>query len=137
MRKYLVIKKINKKSFLTILIVFLLLISIGRLYEYSMEMYENKKFKQPGRLIDVYDHKMHIFTQGVGEYSVLFTVGSGTPSSYTDYYYIQQEISKIARTISYDRLGYGWSEKTSSDRNIHRLVSPLSAEKSGLPLKKN
>jgi len=125
MKTFTIIDKIHKKVVLKVFITVFIFITIGCIYQQAMVHYESKKYKQPGRLIEVNNHKMHIYSDGDGENTVLFTVGSGTPSAYTDYYYIQKEISKITRTISYDRLGYGWSEKTATERNIHNIVDEL------------
>lgn len=119
------IRNLHKKTLIKVLIVIILITIIGCVYQNNMVYYESKKYKQPGKLIEVYNHKMHIYSEGKGTPTVVFTVGSGTPSAYTDYYFIQKEISKITRTVSYDRLGYGWSDKTSKKRNINLVVEEL------------
>lgn len=127
------IRNLQRKKFFKVLIIFLLITIIGCVYQSIMVNYESEKYKNPGQLIKVYNHKMHIYGEGKGTPTVVFTVGSGTPSAYTDYYFIQKSISKITRTISYDRLGYGWSDKTSIDRKIDQVVDELHTllEKSG------
>jgi pimeloyl-ACP methyl ester carboxylesterase len=87
--------------------------------------FESEKSIHPGDLINISGHNIHIFRKGTGSPSVVFTVGSGTPSSYTDFYFIQEEISKYTRTITYDRPGYGWSEPTTIPRTIEEQVKDL------------
>ncbi|MTI70822.1 MAG: alpha/beta hydrolase [Firmicutes bacterium] len=127
------IRKLKRQNFLKILVTILLITIIGHVYQSIMVNYESKKYSNPGQLIEVYNHKMHIYSKGEGKPTVVFTVGSGTPSAYTDYYFIQENISKETRTISYDRLGYGWSDRTSKDRGIDQVVDELHTllEKSG------
>jgi pimeloyl-ACP methyl ester carboxylesterase len=127
------IRNLYRKPFTKVSIIILLITIIGSIYQSSMVQYECKKYKKPGQFIDVYNNKMHLYSEGEGTPTVVFTVGSGTPSAYTDYYFIQKEISKITRTISYDRFGYGWSDKISIDRNIDQVVEELHTllEKSG------
>lgn len=128
----LVKKTYMRVTFKALIVIFIITV-IGCIYQNAMVSYERGKYEKPGRLIDVYDHKMHTYSEGKGQPTVVFTVGSGTPCAYTDYYFIQKEISKITRTVSYDRLGYGWSEKASANRGINRVVDELHTllEKSG------
>jgi pimeloyl-ACP methyl ester carboxylesterase len=114
----------RKKSFKVVLI-FLILLTVGILWQHIMISYEERELNYPGQLIQVNNHNMHIYGEGKGEVTVVFTVGSGTPCAYTDYYYIQKELSKSARTVSYDRAGYGWSEPTSIPRTVDEQVDDL------------
>jgi pimeloyl-ACP methyl ester carboxylesterase len=114
-----------RRKKIRVLIVILLLIGMGSLWQAVMIQLENGKSDYPGDLINISGHNMHIFRKGTGSPSVVFTVGSGTPSSYTDYYFIQEEISKYTRTITYDRPGYGWSEPTNIPRTIEEQVKDL------------
>lgn len=118
-------RKLLKKRLFKFLIIFLVIFSIGAILQHVMIYYEEKELKYPGKLVDVNNHKMHIYGEGNGALTVVFTVGSGTPSAYTDYYYIQKELSKSVRTVSYDRAGYGFSEPTSSPRTVDEQVDEL------------
>lgn len=108
----------------TIMAVFIML-SIGAIWQYLMSWNEANQYAPPGQQITVNKHKMHIFAKGEGSPTVVLTVGSGSPCAYTDYYLIQSEISKVTRTVSYDRPGFGWSEPTSIPRTIDHQVSDL------------
>ena len=118
-------KKLYKKRFFKFLIILFVLLFIGTVWQNIMINYEERDLNYPGQLIDINNHKMHIYGKGIGTQTVVFTVGSGTPCAYTDYYFIQQEISKSARTVTYDRPGYGWSEPTSIPRTIDEQVDDL------------
>jgi pimeloyl-ACP methyl ester carboxylesterase len=121
----LIIRRLFRKKLFEFLLLFLVLLSIGTLWQHIMIPYEEKELKYPGQLIQVNNHNMHIYGEGKGELTVVFTVGSGTPCAYTDYYYIQKELSKSVRTVSYDRAGYGWSEPTSIPRTVDEQVDDL------------
>jgi pimeloyl-ACP methyl ester carboxylesterase len=121
----LMIKKIYKKKALKVLTIIMIPLFLGVLWQYIMCNYESKRYAPPGQLIDVKGHKMHIYARGEGSPTVILTVGSGTPSAYTDYYYIQNELMKVTRTVSYDRPGFGWSEGTSIRRTIDDQVNDL------------
>ncbi len=121
----LTIKKIYKKRAVKGLTIILVLLFLGALWQYVMCCYESKMYAPSGQLIDVKNHKMHIYAKGEGSPTVVLTVGSGTPCAYTDYYYIQKELLKITRTVTYDRPGFGWSEPTSIPRTIDEQVNDL------------
>lgn len=122
---FLVFRKLFKKKLFIVLAIFLVLLSIGTLWQHIMIYCEEKELNYPGQLIDVNNHKMHIYGEGNGAPTVVLTVGSGTPCAYTDYYYIQKYLSKSVRTVTYDRPGYGWSEPTSIPRTVDEQVNDL------------
>lgn len=119
------IKKLIKKRSFKFLSIFFVLLLIGVQWQNIMVYHEGRKLQYPGQLVEVNNHKMHIYSKGKGSPTVVFTVGSGTPCAYTDFYSIQREISKFARTVSYDRPGYGWSEATTVERSIDKQVEEL------------
>lgn len=125
MQVSLVFRKLFKKKLFKFLTILFALLAIGTLWQNIMIYYEGKELKFPGQLIDVNNHKMHIYGEGNGSPTVVLTVGSGTPCAYTDFYFIQQEISKSVRTVTYDRPGYGWSEPTSIPRTVDEQVNDL------------
>lgn len=133
MKKLSVFRKLFKKRLFRFLMIAFILLGMGSLWQHSMIHYEEKTLVHPGKLIEVNGHKMHIYSEGKGEVTVVFTVGSGTPCAYTDYYYIQKELSKAVRTVSYDRAGYGFSEPAATPRTIEEQVKDLHEllEKSG------
>src|SRR5687767_1517818 len=64
----------------------------------------------PGKLIDIGGRKLHINGNGRGAPTVVLEAGA---SSYAiDWSLVQPEIARITRVCSYDRAGYGWSEKS-------------------------
>ncbi|MBC2582438.1 alpha/beta fold hydrolase [Clostridium sp. DJ247] len=125
MKVALVFRKLYKKRLSKFLIIFFAILAIGTIWQNIMLYYEGKELNYPGQLIDVNNHKMHIFGKGNGSPTIVLTVGSGTPCAYTDFYFIQQEISKSTRTVTYDRPGYGWSKSTSIPRTVDEQVNDL------------
>ncbi|WP_242985409.1 alpha/beta fold hydrolase [Vallitalea okinawensis] len=94
-------------------------------YEKAAEYADSKKYEPPGKIIDVDEQKMHIYAEGTGDVTVVFVSGLGTPSPYIDFYPIYSEISEHARIVVYDRPGYGWSEVSSSSRDIDTVTNEL------------
>ncbi|GAA3413263.1 alpha/beta hydrolase [Paenibacillus hodogayensis] len=62
---------------------------------------------------------------GEGKPTIVFVAGSGTPSAFTDFYFLQSELQQYARSVSYDHAGYGWSERTNIPRTIDTVVEEL------------
>ncbi len=84
---------------------------------------EHYKYPPPGRLINVYGHKMHIYCTGNGSPVVILEAGL---SSYSlDWSRVQPEISKTTKVCSYDRAGYGWSDPGPKPRTAQEIVKEL------------
>ncbi|WP_066501552.1 alpha/beta fold hydrolase [Abyssisolibacter fermentans] len=115
-------KKMVLKRIIIILAAFLI---ISTLLNMVMLKEEDKKYKAPGKLIDIDGHKMHIYSTSEGSPTVVMTCGSGTPCAYTDYRLIQPEVSNITRTCVYERPGYGWSEHSETPRDTEQIVEDL------------
>jgi len=86
---------------------------------------ESKKYKPPGKLIEIDGHKIHITGKGKGTPTIIMTCGSGAPSAYTEYSNIEPKLSEITRTCIYERPGYGWSEHASTPRHTEQIVDDL------------
>lgn len=85
------------------------------------------KYQPVGDLVDIGDYDLHMYSTGkrTNLPVVLLESGSGTPSSVSDWRYIQPELAKITRVISYDRAGYGWSDQAQNDRTSEQIIKDL------------
>ena len=77
----------------------------------------------PGRLVGVGLHRLHIHCTGRGSPSVVFESGLGGTS--LDWARVQPEVSRFTRACSYDRAGYGWSERGPEPRHAARIAQEL------------
>lgn len=118
-------KVLRTKKFL-VLCVFVALMITGTIWQAVMVRYEDKNNATIGKLIDVGTFKAHYYTKGDGQTVFVFITGSGTPSAYTDFYYLQNELSNKGLTLTFDHAGSGWSTDTESERNIENLTKELS-----------
>ena len=121
-------KKPNK--FLKVLkwigIGFVILILIGFVYEQISEYIDSKTLRAPGQMIQVGDHKMHIYCTGEnknGSQTVILEAGGG--DNYTGWHRVQPEVSKSTKVCSYDRSGLGFSEGTKDQRTNDDVVIEL------------
>jgi pimeloyl-ACP methyl ester carboxylesterase len=83
--------------------------------------------------VNVGGYSLYVNYYGEGDHTVIFESGLGHGSE--DWSLIQPEISKIARTFSYDRVGIGNSDTTKSRRTclvqvqaLHKLLDKVKAK---------
>lgn len=115
----------RKRIWIKILIVTSIILLIGGIWQKMMMEDESHRFIPRGELYNINSHEMHLYSTGKGDSTIVFISGSGTPSSFTDFYYLQSELQKHAKTISFDHAGYGWSEKTYVPRKVDTLAKEL------------
>ena len=97
---------------INILIVLLFLLILSTIYHHFCRKKDFSKFPPPGEMIDVDNNKMHIYGQGEGPPTLLFTCGGGFGFTLGNYYNAFTKLSKKARVVVYDRFGFGWSDST-------------------------
>jgi pimeloyl-ACP methyl ester carboxylesterase len=76
---------------------------------------EKKLLKPPGRMIEVSGHMMHLLGTGTGSPTVVLE--TGTAGYFGIWEWVQHEVGKHTRVVSYDRAGLGFSEKTRGPRD--------------------
>lgn len=117
--------KLLRKFCLCGIIGFIILLAAGLIYEKSGEYLDNRKYTPPGKIVKINGHKMHIYTEGSGDSTVVFASGFGIPCPYTDFYPLYSKISKHAKIAVYDRPGYGWSEEAIASIDIDTTAAEL------------
>lgn len=91
-----------------------------------MVQIEPKKYPAIGSYVDVGTYQAHYYAKGEGDVAFVFITGSGTPCAYTDFYMIQNMLSTMGQTVTFDHAGSGWSSSTETERSIENLVKELS-----------
>ena len=128
-------KGIRKRKFRIIKVIIFIIIMIltGTVWQRIMIEKEANILLPQGEVFNINNHNMYIHSAGSGKNTVVFVAGSGTPSSFTDFYRMQMELQPYARTVCFDNAGFGWSEKTHMPRTIDVLTEELHEllEKSG------
>ena len=119
--------KTNKPVKLKFKILFsiLILLLAGIIYEQISEYADSKEYQPVGKLIQIDGHKMHIWTEGNGDKTVIFGVGYQMPTGYVDFYPLYSEIARHARVAVYDRPGYGWSDTAGTPRDIDTIAEEI------------
>lgn len=70
---------------------------------------ERRQYPAPGTLVDVGGYRIHWRCSGNGNPTVILESGFGMTSN--EWVLVQPEISRFTRACSYDRNGYGWSDR--------------------------
>jgi pimeloyl-ACP methyl ester carboxylesterase len=86
------------------------LATVGAIYEWRSELREEKLHPPPGKLIDIGGYRLHLYCTGDAGPTVVLDYGLG--GSYLDWYFVQPKLAQFARVCSWDRGGYGWSERS-------------------------
>jgi pimeloyl-ACP methyl ester carboxylesterase len=101
---------------------------IGLNYERHARARESGQFHSPGRLVDIGGYRLHIYCTGSGGRTVILE--HGHRATYLDWFRVQPELAKLTRVCSYDRAGYGWSDRSPGERvpsimaqELHTLLS--------------
>jgi len=92
-------------------------------YQYAATARDLDLHPPPGILVDVGGHPVHGRVEGVGTPAVVFEAPVGTSS--LAWALVQPEVTKVTRTVAYDRAGYGWSDPGPRPRTSGRMVDEL------------
>jgi pimeloyl-ACP methyl ester carboxylesterase len=98
----------------------------GAMYESIAENLDRQIYPPIGKLVQVDGRRMQIYCTGQaapGAPTVVLEAGTGD-NLYT-WYPIQPGISRLARTCSYDRAGYGWSDPAPGRRTVDVIAGEL------------
>jgi len=107
-----------------LLIFVVALLMLGVIYEQYSRYSAKKNFVDNGTYVQVNGHKMHYVKRGVGSPTVIFESGLDY-AGHMSWYKVQEEVSKFATTISYDRAGILRSEKSHKPRTCENMADEL------------
>ena len=112
-----------KYTVLTETSIILVLAVCGLIHERAAEVRDLRLHPPPGKLIDLGGYCLHLYCTGHGGPTVLLE--HGLDGSYLDWRKVQPEIARFARVCSYDRAGYGWSDRSRNPRVPSAIVEEL------------
>lgn len=105
------------------------LVGVGGLYQAIASARDRRTFPPPGQMAAVDGLNLHLQIAGSGSPTVVLETGLGGMSA--AWGWVQPEIAKFCRVVSYDRAGLGWSGGDGSPRcarkAVHRLREALRA----------
>jgi pimeloyl-ACP methyl ester carboxylesterase len=90
-------------------------------------IYLNKRrnLKEIGQKIKIQDRYIHTIVSDKVETDYTVILDAGISCCSLDWHYIQPQVSKFARVISFDRAGYGWSSVSHEPYTSENVVNDL------------
>lgn len=110
-----------------LMLVVLLFLAAGIVYEQIGKWRDHKHFPQIGRSVDIGGRTVNIYCSGEGSPTVILESGHSIPGY--GWVSIERQIATFTRACWYDRAGYGWSDPgpypNRSDaiaKDLHKLL---------------
>jgi pimeloyl-ACP methyl ester carboxylesterase len=106
---------------------------VGALYQTIAAWLDSYRFPPPGKLVDVGGYRLHLYESGSGNIPVILDAGLGLNS--LEWCLVQPAVAEFARVCSFDRAGYGWSDRGPLPRTSLQMIHELHMllEKAELP----
>lgn len=105
------------------LLFFAALVAAGSGYAVLGAWWDRKRYRVPGRIVDIGGCRLHIHSQGSGSPAVILE--SGIASSSLAWALVQPELARITCVCSYDRAGLGWSDPCRVPRSLKQMTLEL------------
>jgi pimeloyl-ACP methyl ester carboxylesterase len=106
------------------LILFLALLVGGSTINHRLQLpREEAAYPPPGQLVAVNGHRLHVYSEGAGEPTLVFLSGSGTTAPTLDFRGLYRRLSDEYRIVVVERAGYGWSDDSDTPRDIATVVA--------------
>lgn len=102
-----------------ILALIVLALTINHQRELSREAKENVPL---GEMVEIDGKKLHVFAEGEGDITLVFLSGQGTSSPVFDFKPLWSRFIDEYRIVVVERTGYGWSETSSTPRDIGTIL---------------
>ncbi|MEM7800108.1 MAG: alpha/beta hydrolase [Chloroflexota bacterium] len=83
-----------------------------------------QRFPMPGEMVDVGGHSLHHLAMGEGDITIVFESGLDA-TGHVDWYPIQEKVSQLSRTVSYDRAGILFSERGKNPKTAEAIAVEL------------
>lgn len=119
-------KKIFKKTLIIVPLILIALVSFVVLSSYfehrQLIAEEKEKYPAPGQMVEINGTKLHVYAEGKGEQTLVFMSGLGTVSPFYDFKILFEKLSADYRIAVVERAGYGWSEISSTDRDLKTVL---------------
>lgn len=100
-----------------------MLLAAGSSFQQLAAGADTRRHRPPGKLVDVGGRKLHIHAVGSGGPTIVLEAGASC--HYGVWSWIQSELAKHARVVSYDRAGLGFSESAAGLRDAATIAREL------------
>ena len=100
-------------------------LAFAMLAQFVCARIDQRKFRAPGREIDIPGARMHVREMGV--HGPTLVLESGIAASSLNWCLLQPRLAAFAKTCSYDRAGFGWSTTENRSCSLTRITDDLHA----------
>lgn len=83
---------------------------------------EDSIFLPNGKMVEVNGHKIHVYTEGHSDETLVFMSGMGTCSPVLDFKSLYSLLSDEYKIVVVEKTGYGFSEIADVDRDIDTVL---------------
>ncbi|WP_284323130.1 alpha/beta hydrolase [Dyella acidisoli] len=108
---------------LTVMLV--VLAASGATWNFLAVRHDRTANPPPGHIYDANGYAMHLYCTGTGSPTLVLESGHG--EDFTVWGKVQPALSRITRTCSYDRAGFGWSVAQPGERDAVHIADQLHA----------
>jgi pimeloyl-ACP methyl ester carboxylesterase len=95
----------------------------GAIYELWGEWKDKRRFPPPGRMVVIDGSLFHVCARGPGSPPIVFEAGIAASS--LSWRPIEQILAASHQVVTYDRSGFGWSERSDETRTLEQMVHEL------------
>jgi pimeloyl-ACP methyl ester carboxylesterase len=102
-----------------VLLLFIVISFVNHLIQLKKE---SALLATPGVLVNVHNHKMHVYTEGSGPQTLVFLSGGGTSAPVLDFKALYSKLAIQHRIAVVEKAGYGFSETADIPRDIDTIL---------------
>jgi pimeloyl-ACP methyl ester carboxylesterase len=86
---------------------------------------DRRKYPAPGLLVHVDGRQIHLQVRGADSAGPTVVLEAGMGSFSPNWYWVQEELAPVVRSVSYDRAGLGWSRRSRRPRDAQTIAMEL------------
>ncbi|APF26463.1 alpha/beta hydrolase family protein [Clostridium sporogenes] len=110
--------KILRNILIVILALLIIISTVGQVRKYL----EENDVKPLGVLVNVDGKKMHVYSEGHGNKTIILMPGLGSIAPSIDFKPLINELKKDFKVVVVEPFGYGFSEETSKERTVENII---------------
>ena len=116
-------KHIFRKVILTVLGLTAIFLLFSFIRHRVMLEGEKDLITPPGQMVDVDGHKMHVYSVGEGDKTLVLMAASGTVCPSLDFKNLYSELGDDYRIVVVEKFGYGYSDTVNRPRDVGSVLS--------------
>jgi pimeloyl-ACP methyl ester carboxylesterase len=91
----------------------------------ALTVRDRRQYPAPGLLIHVDGRQIHLQVRGADSDGPTVVLEAGMGSFSPNWYWVQEELAPVVRSVSYDRAGLGWSRRSRRPRDAQTIAMEL------------